>query len=149
MLPVAVLGTEDFDVNTIDVASVRLAGVAPIRSSFEDVAAPVSDGNECDCTTEWPDGYTDLTLKFKTQEIVEELLKSLGELFDDEVLVLTLTGALSDQTLIEGADCIVIRGKVPKALAAKRADINGDGIVNILDFAIIAQNWLEPAAVEY
>ncbi len=143
ILPVAILGSEGFDVSQIDAASVRLAGVAPIRSSYEDVATPVSDGNECDCTTEGPDGYTDLTLKFRTQEIVEELVNAQGELADGEVLVLTLMGVLSDQTPIEGADCIVLVGNVPKALAAKRWDYNGDGIINILDFAELATYWLE------
>ncbi|MHC4365745.1 MAG: Kelch repeat-containing protein, partial [Planctomycetota bacterium] len=51
VLPVAILGSADFDVNQIDIASIRLADVAPIRSSYEDVATPVSDGNECDCNT--------------------------------------------------------------------------------------------------
>ncbi len=143
ILPVAILGSEGFDVSQIDVASVRLAGVAPIRSSYEDVATPAANMNECDCTTEGPDGYTDLTLKFKTQQIVEELLNAQGELADGEVLVLTLTGVLSDQTPIEGADCIVLVGNVPKALAAKRWDYNGDGIINILDFAELATYWLE------
>jgi hypothetical protein len=41
VLPVAILGTADFDVTTIDPASVRLEGVAPIRWALEDVATPV------------------------------------------------------------------------------------------------------------
>jgi len=113
LLPVAILGSEDLDVTTIDVASIRLADVAPIRSSFEDVAAPVIDGEECECTTEGPDGYLDLTLKFKTQDIVQ----ALGEVVDGEVLALTLTGELSDETSIEGADCI--RVKKPRAKKPK------------------------------
>jgi hypothetical protein len=143
VLPVAILGSADFDVNQIDIASIRLADVAPIRSSYEDVATPVSDGNECDCNTAGSDGYTDLTLKFKTQEIVEELLKARGELVEGEQLTLSLTGALSDETSIEGADCIVIVGKVPKSIGAKIADVNGDGIVNMLDIALLAKSWLE------
>lgn len=145
VLPVAVLGNDDFDISTIDVASIRLAGVAPIRSSLEDVATPVIDASECECTEEGPDGHADLTLKFKTQQIVN----SLGEPGDGETLVLTLTGVLTDGTPIEGTDCIVVVGKVPRPLAAKRADINGDGIVNILDFSMIAEYWLEPVVVEY
>jgi hypothetical protein len=136
VLPVAILGSEDFDVTTIDVASIRLADVSPIRSSCEDVAAPVIDGQECECTTEGPDGYLDLTLKFKTQEIVQ----ALGEVVNGEVLFLTLTGELSDETPIEGADCIVIRGRHKPI---NPADINKDGVVNAVDFAIFAQNWLQ------
>ncbi len=145
MLPVAILGSEDFDVNTIDVASVRLAGVAPIRSSFEDVAAPAADANECECTRAGRYRHTDLVLKFKTTEIVEELVSTQGELVNGDVLVLTLTGALSDETPIEGADCIVVRGKFKPF---NRADINADGIVNILDFGMIAEHWLESTVVE-
>ena len=108
VLPVAILGSEDFDVGMIDVATIRLAGVAPIRSSYEDVAAPVWDRQEeCECTTEGPDGYLDLTLKFETKDIVE----ALGEVVDGEELMLTLTGALLDETPIEGADCIIVLSK--------------------------------------
>jgi hypothetical protein len=77
MLPVAVLGSDDLDVAEIDVAT-QLAGVNPVRSSYEDVATAVNGGNECDCTEE-----------------------------------------------------------------------GGDGIVNIYDFAVIADYWLEYAAVDY
>jgi hypothetical protein len=104
VLPVAILGSEDLDVMTIDLTSIRLEGVAPIRSSYEDVAAPVIDGQECECTTEGADGFTDLTLKFETEEIVS----ALGEVIDGEVLALTITGVLSDETPIEGTDCITI-----------------------------------------
>jgi len=117
VLPVAILGSEDFDVNTIDVASIRLEGVAPIRSNYKDVATPVSDANECECTTAGPDNYTDLTLKFRTQEIVEKLVNTYDNLIKGEVLPLTLTGMLSDGTPIEGIDCIRVVGKVPKHIA--------------------------------
>jgi hypothetical protein len=114
VLPVAILGSEDFDVGMIDVASIRLADVAPIRSDYEDVAAPVIDGDECKCTEEGPDDYLDLTLKFDTQGIVE----ALGEVVNGEEWVLTLTGVLSDGTSIEGEDCI--RVKKPRAKRAKK-----------------------------
>ncbi|MEA3225189.1 MAG: LamG domain-containing protein [Planctomycetota bacterium] len=105
LLPVAVLGFVDFDVFAIDPASIRLAGVAPVRSSYEDVSAPAPDSqDECECTAEGPDGYLDLILKFKTQEIVD----ALSEVTDGESVLLILTGVLSDgdETPIEGADCI-------------------------------------------
>ena len=37
LLPVAVVGTLEFDATQVDPTSVRLAGVAPLRSSVEDV----------------------------------------------------------------------------------------------------------------
>ncbi|MHC4455702.1 MAG: hypothetical protein ACYS0I_01220 [Planctomycetota bacterium] len=136
VLPVAVLGAEGFDVNMIDVASVRLAGVAPIRSSYEDVAAPVAEANDCNCTEEGPDGYTDLTLKFKTQEIVG----ALGDVNDRDVVPLTLEVVLQDETPIEGVDCIVVRGK---SKPPKRGDINEDGVVDFRDLIMLANDWLK------
>ncbi|MHC4159973.1 MAG: hypothetical protein ACYSSO_12935 [Planctomycetota bacterium] len=139
VLPVAILGSEGLDVNTIDIASVRLVGVPPLRSSYEDVTAPVLDANDCNCITDGPDGYLDLTLKFKTPQIVE----GLGEVNDSDILTLVLTGVLSDETPIEGADCILVINNIPKALAAKKSDINEDGIVDIIDFSLLAKYWLE------
>jgi len=111
VLPVAILGTDDYDVTTIDPNSIGFSigdvNVWAIRYSYEDVAAPVSDENECECTVEGPDGYTDLTLKFETQAIVE----ALGEVTDGEEWILLLTGVLHDDTPIEAEDCIVIRSK--------------------------------------
>jgi hypothetical protein len=148
VLPTAILGSEDFDVNSIDVATVRLEGVAPIRSHLEDVAMPVPDGNECECLTDGPDGYTDLVLHFKNREVVAGL-NADAELLGGDELALAVTAELSDGTPIDGIACVVIAGKVPKALAAKRSDVNEDGIVNISDFAELAENWLEAAVTAY
>jgi len=135
VLPIAVLGTEGLDVTSIDPTSIRLTGVEPLRSGYEDVATPVSDSTDCNCTTEGPDGFLDLTLKFKTQDIVA----TLGEVDHGDVLELQLDGVLYDQTPIEGTDCVVIRGKHKPF---NKADINKDGVVNIFDFIIMAENWL-------
>jgi hypothetical protein len=106
VLPVAILGSEDLDVTTIDLESIFLEGVPPIRSSVEDVATPF-DGELCDCTTEGADGYDDLTLKFDRQEIVE----ALGEVSDGDSIKMTITSNLTDGTCLEGSDCVVIRKK--------------------------------------
>lgn len=145
VLPVAVLGSEDLDVNTIDPVSIRLAAVAPLRSSLEDVAAPVADANECESGMAGPDGYMDLTVKFKTQQIVSELLCAHGEPLAAQALLLTLTGVLHDGTPIEGSDWVLVLGNVPRSMAAKSSDVNADGVVNILDFAMMAKYWLESA----
>jgi hypothetical protein len=142
VIPVAILGSEDFDVSSIDAASIRLAGVAPIRSSFEDVGTPLVDANECECSTEGPDGFLDLTLKFETQGIVEVI----GEVNHGDELTLELTAVLSDETHIEGSDCVIIRGR-HKPL--NKADFNGDGIVDMADFAAFSENWLQSSIVEY
>lgn len=105
VLPIAVLGTEGFSVFEIDLASIRLHGVAPIRSGYEDVSTPVWDAlDECACTEEAPDGFVDLTLKFDTQEVVE----ALGPVADGEELELILTCELIDGTPLQGSDCIRI-----------------------------------------
>jgi len=103
VLPVAILGMEYFDVATVDFSTVLLEGVAPIRSAIEDVSTPF-DGELCGCTTEGADGFDDLTLKFYRHQIVA----ALGDVQDGDEVVLTLTGALSDGTPIEGADCVLI-----------------------------------------
>lgn len=101
VLPVAVLGMEDFDVTEVDVDYISLAGVAPIRFDYEDVATPF-DGERCDCHEAGPDGILDLVLHFDTKEIVE----AIGPVVDGDELELILTSELYDGTPIEGSDCI-------------------------------------------
>jgi len=112
--PVAILGTADFDVTQVDPASVVLAEVAPLRWAYEDVATPfepfIGRVDPFDCTTEGPDGFMDLTLKFDSKE----LAAALGNVVDGEVLVLSLTGNLMEEfggTPIIGEDVIVILKK--------------------------------------
>jgi len=124
LLPVAVLGSDELDVTTIDVASVRLEDVAPIRSSYEDAAAAVAEANACDCNaTLGPDGYLDLTLKFRTQDVAEQIVNAIGAIAKGDELQPRLTGSLSDGTAIVGDDCVRVVGKVPATVVAKKSDI--------------------------
>ncbi len=114
VLPVAIVGTEAFDVTQVDPASVELAGVSPLRWALEDVATPfepyVGKVDAYDCTTLGPDGFMDLSLKFMNQEIVA----ALGPVSDGDVLVLQLTGNLKPEfggTPIVGEDVVVIVAK--------------------------------------
>jgi len=122
VLPVAILGTAEFDVSTIDPATINLEGVSPLRWALEDVATPF-DGEECECTTEGPDGFMDLTIKFNTQEIIS----ALGDVTDGEVRPLYLTGNLMEEfggTLIEGSDCVIIKAKnLGKELTVSSSDV--------------------------
>jgi hypothetical protein len=106
---VAILGTDNFDVIDIEIVSLQLVGVLPIRVDFEDVATPFAgDKQTCaDCTTEGPDGFVDLTLKFDTQEIVA----ALGDVQDGDCLSLELTGNLNDGTPITVEDVVIIKKK--------------------------------------
>ncbi len=114
VLPVAVLGTNDFDVTTIDPRSITLAGVFPLRWSLEDVATPyeinIEECNIDDCHELSGDGYVDLTLKFDSQEIYE----AIGEVYDRECLILELTGKLKTahgELPIKGGDVVSILKK--------------------------------------
>ena len=108
VLPVAILGTADFDVEDINASTILLEGVEPIRWDYEDVAAPVVDPVEaCECTTAGPDGYVDLTLKFERQAIAG----LLSDVSDGAVVELTISGETVDGVAIIGGDCIVIRKK--------------------------------------
>jgi hypothetical protein len=102
VLPVAVLGTASLNVHTIDAGSVRLEGVAPLRSSIEDVAAPPIGREECACTTAGPDGLADMTLNFDSPSIAA----TLGTVANGEERALTLTGQLVDGTRFEARDCV-------------------------------------------
>ena len=143
-IPVAILGTEDFDVSKVDAASIFLEGVPAIRHNYEDVATPVADANDCACTTDGPDGFTDLVLDFETQDIVDALIAKDPDLVEDQVLTLTLTGALINGS-IEGTVCVVLTGIFKVYMLARRPYINDDGVVDLLDFMILVQFWLEYA----
>jgi hypothetical protein len=114
VLPVAILGTATFDVTQIDPATVQLAGVAPLRWDYEDVATPYSPfagKQDCDldCTSMGPDGYMDATLKFKTQEVIAALGTAV---LDGACVVAELTGNLRESaggTEIVGEDVIRIK----------------------------------------
>jgi len=105
VLPVAVLGTVEFDVTTIDPASLRLKGIPPLRWSYEDVATPAIEDEVCECTTGGADGFTDLTVKFNKDDVIA----AIGPVSDGDEVVLTVTGLLLDGTDIVGADCVLIR----------------------------------------
>lgn len=94
VIPAAILGTNTFEVTKVDPASIRLEGVAPLRSSLEDVATPyvpfVGKSNSSDCTDKGADGLLDLTLKFDSQEIYRMIESTLGrEVNDGETLNIT------------------------------------------------------------
>jgi hypothetical protein len=119
VLPVAILGTGEFDVAQVDPASVRLNDtVAPLRWAYEDAATPFEpflEKEDCylDCNEYGPDGYVDLTLKFRTQEVVA----ALGEVNDGDCIVVTVTGNLLEEfggTPVRGEDVVLILEKGKK-----------------------------------
>ncbi|NIQ04766.1 MAG: hypothetical protein GWO20_03245 [Candidatus Korarchaeota archaeon] len=113
VFPVAICGTEEFDVMTIDPATVRLTmldadgEVTPLRWHYEDVATPYmgeeGGGHACGA-----DGYMDLVFHFRTPEVFEIL--HLYE-YTGEAIPLVIIGALFEEeggTAISGADFVWI-----------------------------------------
>ncbi len=116
VLNVAILGTEDFDVKTIDPATVTLSGIAPLplRWKFEDVATPfepfIGKTDIYQCNTRGPDKNLDIVFKFDTEELAKAL-EALGDVTAGQPLILKLEGKLKDGTEIKGEDtAVIIRG---------------------------------------
>lgn len=113
VIPVAICGTEDFDVTTIDPATIQITldpeeeGVSPLRWSYEDVATPWT-GEDGGGHNLGGDGYLDLTLKFSTKEVVN----TLGlENYAGQTIPLYIIGNLKEEeggTPIEGHDWVWI-----------------------------------------
>jgi len=110
VLPVAVLGSETFDVTQIDLSTIRLEGVEPAMSvggpKTGDIATAPEDDSDCSCSNEGPDGFKDLTMEFPAAEIAAVV--ALGASGDETAL--TLTGTLYDGTPFEATDCVVFVG---------------------------------------
>lgn len=105
VVTVAILGTPNFDVMTVDPTTVELEEVTPVRWNCEDVSTPANTGDPYKCTTEGPDGFMDLVFKFKTQDIVEALD---GDVSDGDMIFLDLTGMTLDGRYFAGKDWVVI-----------------------------------------
>jgi DNA-binding beta-propeller fold protein YncE len=114
VLPVAILGSEDLDVRTIDVSTITLslegaeegAAPTPIRSSYADLSGPL-EGELCDRHELGPDGYEDLFLKFKTRAVARAI-GAIGELNHGDEVVLIMRGSLKDGIQFEAEDSVKI-----------------------------------------
>ena len=111
VMKVAILGSEDFDATTVDPTTVKIEGVSPLRWKLRDVATPFDSDNvegDCrDCNREGRDGYLDLVVKFKKQDIVA----ALGETNDGDCRLLILTGETYEGATIVGDDVVLIQAK--------------------------------------
>jgi hypothetical protein len=91
VIPVAILGSEGFDVHDVDVASLSLEGMAvAARGKADKLLAAYEDVNE--------DTHLDLVVK----------IEDLDGVFDAGSGTATLTGQLLDGAPIEGMDEICI-----------------------------------------
>jgi hypothetical protein len=115
VLPVAVLGTADFDVTHIEPESIRLHGVPALRFGFEDVSTPFEGltDNCGGCTSQGADGFMDMTFKFDKAAVVA----ALGGVQDGSCVKVALTGELRDEfggSPIHGSDSVKIRKRGKK-----------------------------------
>lgn len=128
VLTMAILGTEEFDVTTIDPESLLLEvgedGLEPNRVFLDDVGAPPeADGFNCgDCPVLEPDGYPDLAMKFRVQEVVA----GLG-FVPDALVELEVTGLLEDDTPFLAIDCVLPLHVLSLALRSDISSDEGDG----------------------
>jgi len=108
---VAICGTEDFDVMTIDPATLRIYvervtdgdGVPPLRWSYKDVATPYT-GDADGGHALGGDGYLDLVLIFDTPTLVASSLTR----FVGETVPLVITGHLHTDAPIMGKDYVCV-----------------------------------------
>ena len=150
-VPVALLGTTDFDVTTVDLASVALVradgvggSAAPNEgppgppSELEDVATPFL-GAICDCQGSGGDGLMDLLMHFPMDDIASSL--ELGGLLRGALVELAVTGSLLDGTPFRVSDCVRLvpigPPQIPVVIALEDfdgGDLNLSGTSNVFDF---------------
>ena len=114
VLPVAIYGSEEFDVSQIDMDSLALEGVGPRVKGASGRVGSLVDING--------DSILDLMLHFDMDELT----------IDPDAEALTLTGLLLDGSEFEGADNIRI---VPLG------DADGSGKVDGDDLSLLLANW--------
>jgi hypothetical protein len=144
VLPVALVGTMDFDVDTVDLATVRIArmggGVAPNEgppgphSVIEDVATPF-EGETCDCDDLGGDMIPDLMMFFQSELLTPAL--GLGQAPGGSMVELTVTGMLLDGTPFFATDCVrVVPPDTTTTTTSGKEDENSN-VINVIDPGVI------------
>jgi hypothetical protein len=124
---------------------------------YADVATPFG-GQLCDCHEAEGDGTIDLSMKFRTDDVVSAL--QLDGLAAGSFVELCISGMLVGGGLVQGCDCVrlvpphdlnadgtVDSGDLLILLVAwgtspeGAPDIDGDGIVGIGDMLAVFANW--------
>jgi hypothetical protein len=116
VLPVAITGTEDFDVSEIDISTLEISRADGLGGSLaphegppgphtvlHDVATPF-EGELCDCHDLEGDGFVDVLMFFRTPELVVALELNLLAMWDEVELV--VSGELLDGTPFIASDCV-------------------------------------------
>jgi hypothetical protein len=118
-LPVAILGSAEFDARCLDSGTARLEGLAPFRYEYRDIAGPLPsrESGECECTDRGPDGFTDMVLYFDRKKLME----ALEPWTEGEMRTLTLTARTRTQQPAMGRDCVVYKTVGLRHLAGAEA----------------------------
>jgi PKD repeat protein len=103
--PVAIAGTFEFDVKTIDPTTITLNGVKASKWVYADTTTPYLGTTTCDCHTLAGDGIMDLMVYFPSTDVSSTILSSKIK----DIINLNLSGLLKDgRTSIDGNDCVKI-----------------------------------------
>jgi hypothetical protein len=103
LLTVALLGTAHFKVRDVDEASLYLENAVPVRVQYQDISQP-GDGVDCPCSSEGRDGFEDIVLLFR----IQDLFVDVGGLSGSDSQQLTLTGSLKTGAGFEASNCVVV-----------------------------------------
>ncbi len=149
VLPVALVGTVEFDPAEVDLSTLQLSradgvggSVAPNEgppgphSVLEDAATPF-DGEGCECHDLGGDGIDDLSMKFKTRDLVDAL--ELDDLSGGAMVELVLSGSLLDGTTFVASDCIVI--VPPGDTSPANAHVQSNVVDTFVDVAPLDLNF--------
>jgi len=103
VMAVIIVGTDEFDVGQVNVSSVTLEGLEPIRSVYRDRAAP----DQCRGLT---DGVLDLVLVFETHPLKQALMARGVPMQHGATATIHLQGVMHDGTLFAGEDEVTFKG---------------------------------------
>jgi hypothetical protein len=103
VIPVAFLGSADFDVSTIDPTTLTLEGLAVLTKKNGKPQCSLEDTSGANMPYGKPDGYLDLVCKFEDSDI--DIAPGNG--------YASISGYLYDGTEITGIDEISVRGSGP------------------------------------
>ncbi|MBN2719548.1 MAG: hypothetical protein JXR72_00450 [Proteobacteria bacterium] len=111
VLPTAILGSVEFDVENIDPQTILLEGVAPARAN----TGYVCGDEECEEGEIGDDGFLDLLLKFDTPALADTLMAQYPDLARGDIVPLGFTGSLYDGTALAADPAIrILIVQVPK-----------------------------------
>jgi hypothetical protein len=116
LVKTVIVGGGDVDVSMIDVSSLALEGIAPVKASVMDRYSLGSSGNctyesqdysdVCTDVSNRRDGVDDVELRF----VLGDVLDAMGSVPLGEAIQATLTGNFTDGTCLLGFDCLIVVG---------------------------------------